>query len=41
VAVLTLAVVCDVTAMPANKVPVTLMVTLDPGMGVQVTHRPR
>ncbi len=37
VAVLTLDVVCEVTARPANQVPVGPSVTLDPGMGVQVT----
>jgi hypothetical protein len=34
--VFTLDVVTDVTAMPANKVPVRERVTLDPGMSVQV-----
>ena len=36
-AVLTLDVVCEVTARPANQVPVGPSVTLDPVMGVQVT----
>ena len=37
VAVLTIVVLCEVTAIPANQVPVGPRVTLDPGMGVQVT----
>ena len=36
-AVLNLDVVCDVTAIPANQIPVVFSVTLDPIMGVQVT----
>ena len=36
VAVFTAATLCDVTAIPANNVPLRLRVTLDPGMSVQV-----